>query len=142
MEATLFNIPAVSLSLDTDDTAPEWSTAEHFGPEIIRHLENFPWPSGVFINVNFPNVSIDQVRGIRVAYQGQRPMVQDLLKTEDPRGLPYYWVGTPKNDDPAHPDTDLSAIQHQAISVTPVHINLTHVESLKNLTNCLTGFSV
>ncbi|MBN9564602.1 MAG: 5'/3'-nucleotidase SurE [Alphaproteobacteria bacterium] len=134
MEATLFNIPSVAFSLDVNDTLPKWATAEHFGAKIIQILMQYSWPEKVLVNVNFPDLVVKSVAGFRVTYQGQRQIFQDLLQTFDPRGVPYYWVGSPKDDDSEHSDSDLSAIKQGAITITPINLDLTHVDSLQELT--------
>lgn len=140
MEATLFGIPSIAFSLDHDETPPKWATAEHFGAQVIRHLTHYSWPDKVLINVNFPNLVASSIMGIRVTHQGQRELSQDLLQTFDPRGRPYYWVGSSKEEDTYHPDSDLNAIKEGAIAITPIHLDLTHRQSLPELSHCLNGF--
>ncbi len=133
MEATLFDIPAVAFSLDVNDSGPKWATAEYFGPQVLEGLMKYSWPEKVLVNVNFPDLIIKSVAGFRTTYQGQRQIFQDLLETFDPRGRPFYWVGTPKDDDSPHPHSDLTAVKQGAISITPIHLDLTHEDSLSEL---------
>ena len=140
MEATLFGIPSIAFSLDINESGPKWATAEHFGPQVIERLTYYGWPEKVLVNVNFPDLIVRSVTGITVSHQGQRQLSQDLLKTFDPRGRPYYWVGSAKDDDSEHPDSDLSMVQKGFITVTPIQLDLTHTQSLDELRSCFNVF--
>ena len=63
-------------------------TAERFAPEVIERLLSLPWTPDVLININFPDVDPDAVRGVRVAVQGIRKIGDTLLERTDPRGEP------------------------------------------------------
>ena len=90
------------------------------------------------INVNFPDVEPDDVRGIQVTRQGFRDIGEmHAVKRTDLRGRDYYWMsfrGT-KQDHPA--GTDLRAMDEGKISVTPLHIDLTHMETVHALKGVL-----
>ena len=65
------------------------------------------WPRNVLINVNFPDVPHDEVTGIQVARQGRRKIGDMLNSGIDPRGHPYIWVGTERDEDPSFRGSDL-----------------------------------
>jgi 5'-nucleotidase len=134
MEATLMGIPAIALSLKHTAGQPmKWGTALDHGAEVIRKLISFEWPSGVLMNVNFPDVASKAVRGIKIVKQGKRPPFQSLIERMDPRNVPYYWVGPIPQSDPTDRESDLHAIHTHSISVTPLHLDLTHYETMKPL---------
>jgi 5'-nucleotidase len=85
------------------------------------------WPADVLLNINFPGVPPAQVTGIEVTVQGQRD--QSLLSVDarmDTRGVPYYWLAFERRFIDPPDSTDLNAIAARRISVTPLHLNLTH----------------
>ncbi len=134
MEATLLGIPAIAFSqVCQDEFIFENSPAEHYGPEIIQHLIQIGWPTNVLININFPDVSPEEVKGVRIVKQGLRNIRDNIVKSKDPHGRPYYWVGGPRDDSPTEEETDLEAIHEKAIAVTPLHLNLTHDSALEQL---------
>ena len=95
----------------------EWALDEHRDPAII-------------LNVNFP---VENFQGIRVAKLGKRIYTEGVIERHDPRGRSYYWIG---GEPPTwHPgeDTDFAAIQGGYIAITPLHLDLTHHESLRRL---------
>jgi 5'-nucleotidase len=98
------------------------------------------WPADVLINVNFPDRLPDDVSAVEVTKQGRRDHnVIYADKRTDLRGNSYFWLGfTGKLSNP--PDgTDLRAIYEGRISVTPLHVDLTHMETHHKLKQKLGG---
>ena len=51
----------------------------------------------------------------------------------DPRGFPYYWFGYGREvETPGH-CTDLEAIRDGYVSVTPLHLDMTHRQTMAAL---------
>jgi 5'-nucleotidase len=134
MEATLLGIRAIALSLSvTSDHPAKWSTAEQFGPDIIRRLLKFQFQDNTLININFPDVIVSSVKGVAVTRQGQRRIETCLQEHTDPRGRHYYWIGGTQYDGSSHEGTDLKANEQGMISITPLSLDLTHTESMNQL---------
>lgn len=134
MEATLLGVPAIALSQNRSGSdRTRWSTAERHAEHVIRKLVSAGWPSGVLINVNFPDVAADDVAGIEVGVQGRRKLGDHLEERIDPVGRPYYWIGPLRREEPSRHGSDLAAIQRKAIAVTPLHLDLTHRSTTKRL---------
>ena len=136
MEGTLLGIPSIAFSqvLSHADHSAKWHTAEHFAPGLIRWLMDCGWPKNVLININFPDAEPAAVAGVEVAAQGRRD-VGDLMmeQRKDPRGFPYYWIGFRKTVGPPPSETDLNAARQGRISITPLHLDLTHFETCARL---------
>jgi 5'-nucleotidase len=138
MEATLFNVPAIALSQAHANGHPvKWATARRHAPALIERLCCEPWAPGTFINVNFPNCVAGAVQGVRVTTQGKRKLGDELSERVDPRGQPYVWIGGLRIDETYLAGTDLEAVAENFISVTPIHMDLTHAPSLDRLRRCL-----
>jgi 5'-nucleotidase len=134
MEATLFNVPAFALSQCCRNGHPvKWSTAEHHAPDIIGRLFTKDWPKDLLININFPDCLPAAVGGYRVAAQGKRKLGDELMERIDPRGQPYVWIGGLRSDDVQQAGTDLHAVAENHISITPVHMDMTHRASFDRL---------
>lgn len=133
MEGTQLGIPSIALSQAfgfTPSPHVKWSTAEHHAPAIITKLVAAGWPRDVLININFPDVPHDNVKEIEVTAQGKRD--QSLVRVEeriDARNTPYYWLGFERILSNPPQGTDLRAIYEGRISVTPLHMNLTHART-------------
>ena len=134
MEATLLGVPAIALSLlaENDEDAKWQTAAKHFA-KVVRSVCAVGWPANVFINVNFPNVVPEKVKGIRATTQGRRKLGDELFEREDPRGRKYYWIGAMRMEGTGRQGTDLAAVNAGAISVTPLYLSLTHQSSLRKL---------
>jgi len=128
MEGTLAGIPSVAFSqcVDLDRSAP-WETAETHAPLVLEKLLEAGWPKGVLINVNFPAVPAADVRGIKVTVQGRREMSgTNVEERVDPRGFRYYWFGLGREIGLPGQESDLNTVNSGCISVTPLHLDLTH----------------
>ena len=139
MEATLLGVPAIALSQYVSEGRRKvhWSTAETHAPPLIRRPCAAGWPKGVFVNINFPDLAADDVLSVIVADQGQRKMGENLDERVDPRGRPYFWIGTLRDDATPRAGTDLAVVAEGHIAVTPVHLDLTHRPSIAGLREAL-----
>jgi 5'-nucleotidase len=138
MEGALAGVRSIALSQTyakegMGDTVP-FAAAEAWGEKVLRPLLDAPWEPRTLVNVNFPARAPADVRGIKVVNQGLRDYGRlRLVKGTDPRGYDYYWFGLgPMLHTPAH-STDLEAITDGYISVTPLHLDLTHGPSMDTL---------
>ena len=135
MEGALAGIPSVALSQayakeGMGDTVP-FAAAEAWAERVLAPLLAAPMPRRTLVNVNFPALAPDAVKGIRVCRQGFRDYGRlKIVQRTDPRGYDYFWFGLgPAVQTPGH-ETDLEAIADGYVSVTPLHLDLTHDESL------------
>ena len=135
LEAALHDIPALAISVCAYEDV-HLDVARRIAPLVLDALVRSPLASGTVLNVNVPNVEADEIRGIALTRLGRRRYQDVVIKRADPHGRPYYWFsGSPQETDSA-PDTDIHAIQHNRISVTLVHFDLTsdgHWEGLGKL---------
>ena len=143
IEGMALGIPSIALSqsgwpavADQDMYAP----SEHFGPGIVKRLVELGWPKDVVININFPAVEVGGITEVEVTRQTFRDInVRHAEKRTDLRNREYYWMGfRPERSEPAE-GTDLRAIYDGKISVTPLHIDLTHAETVHRLKGVLGG---
>ncbi len=138
MEGALAGIPSIALSQSypregMGDTVP-FAAAEAWAEQVLRPLLETPMEPRTLVNVNFPAVAADQVRGVRVTQQGLRDYGRlRIVERTDPRGYQYFWFGLgPMLETPGH-STDLEAVADGYVSVTPLHLDLTHGPSLGRL---------
>jgi 5'-nucleotidase len=143
LEGTILGLPSFALSqefsVETREK-PLWETALKFGPQILRKVIDAGVPKNTVINVNFPAVTPDEVRGVRVTRQGKRNL--GFLKIEerrDGRNNPYFWIGFERAavmDTPAE-GTDLAALAAGYVSVTPLRLDRTDEAFSETLTKTL-----
>lgn len=135
MEGTVLGIPSVALSQTwgfQEGGKINWGIAEKMAPPILRKLLKTGWPRDVLININFPDPGPDHAPAIEITSQGRRD--QSLLEIEarmDRRGVPYYWTGFQRIRSNPAAGSDLHAIYAGNVSITPLHLNLTHERTLR-----------
>ena len=143
MEGCLAGIRSVALSqvmADYTHGQERFDAATHFGADIIRKAIGFDWGPGVLVNINFPPLPAAQVKGIRVTEQGLRDYGHIALDARtDPRGFPYFWFGYGREVDAPGHDTDLKAMHEGFVSVTPLHLDMTHRATMEGLRGALEG---
>ncbi len=137
MEGCVLGVKSIALSQAygfTPGAGLRWSCAEFHGAPVIRRLLAEGWPDDVLINLNFPDCAPEQVKGVVVTTQGKRD--QATMKIDermDARGNAYFWIGFKRILSNPPKGTDLRAIYDGKISVTPLHLNLTEVQTAKRL---------
>ncbi|MBL6946454.1 MAG: 5'/3'-nucleotidase SurE [Rhodospirillales bacterium] len=134
MEGALLGIPGLALSLAHEGSRPlRWGTVEHWAPGVLRHLTETGWPKNVVLNLNFPNVPSDAVKGVEVTAQGAGKTGQGITEAVDPHGNDIFWLGTEDHEDRIRNGDDVDAINRGAVSITPLCLDLTHRPSIKAL---------
>jgi len=143
MEAVLQGIPAVAISQvcksnckDIDKL--EYKLAKETIADIAKKIltKGFPLTDRKLLNINIP--PLKKAKGIKITHAGKRAYGNDAEVHYNPRGIEYYWIGLPKIDwstthNPKHNLSDIEAIKNDYISITPIHLDMTHYESINNL---------
>jgi 5'-nucleotidase len=114
-------------------TPVHWDTARHYTAQILPQLLGLEWTQGSFVNVNFPHCPLDQVSGVRVTTQGMRPPGSFRpIPRIDERHVPYYWIKIAFPDGGAAEGNDLAAARDNAVSITPMQLDMTAHDQLAN----------
>jgi 5'-nucleotidase len=141
IEAMALGVPGIALSqMGFYEPGASYEPAEAFAPGIIKKLMAVGWPKDVVMNINFPNGDVGAITEVEVTRQGFRDThVRHAEKRTDLRGREYYWMGFRQERSKPADGTDLRAIYEGRISVTPLHIDLTHMPSVHALKAVLGG---
>lgn len=144
IQGMALGIPSIALSQSMrifhDGEKALYETAEAHGPALIERLMQIGWPANVVMNINFPDRPPDEVKEVEVTRQGQRDFKHmHAEKRTDLRGRDYYWMGFKGQLSNPAAGTDLRAVYDGKISVTPLHIDLTHGETVNRLKGLLGG---
>ena len=127
MEGALLGIRAIALSqVFTIGGQIHWDTARRFAQPVLERLLACEWEPGSFVSVNFPDAPPEAVTDIRVTTQGRRmPGSFIPVRRVDERDFPYYWIKLAYQTGDLEPGSDLHAIADNAVSITPMHLDLT-----------------
>ncbi|MGI6784194.1 MAG: 5'/3'-nucleotidase SurE [Aminivibrio sp.] len=124
---------ALSLNCGEDDGEHHYETASSVAASMVDFLEANPLKPGVLLNINVPNVPLSLLRGVRVTRKGVRLYEGKVTRFTDPGGRVYYWVaGRP--EDQLEEGSDVWAAANGYVSITPVHMDMTHFPSIEELT--------
>ena len=134
MEATVYGIPAIAASQDVqEDGAGDLDFAASVIATFARRVLGDGLPPSSFLNVNFPALPRDRVRGIQVTRLGHRIYRDVLIRREDPKGRPYYWIGGDPPTGMPEDGTDIGALSSGYVSVTPLNLDMTDRAQLAKL---------
>ena len=128
-EGFLLGIPAIAVSL-ASRTPNHFETAARVAREMVRHVKQAPLSHPVLLNINVPDLPYDEIKGMRVTRLGRRHKSAPVVRSENPRGEPIWWVGAPGAAADAGEGTDFHAVANGYVSITPLSIDLTAYQQL------------
>ena len=100
---------------------------------LLRHLVSLPtFPRDTLFNVNLPPLSASEVKGVKLTRLGRRVYSNSLTPMSDPWGRRIFWIGGGSAEWSGEADSDFQAVRESYISVTPLHLDLTHFDVLSS----------
>jgi len=135
MEGLALGVPSVAISFAGGDLRADVSQLREqvkVLTPLLAHLTSLPsFPSETLFNVNLPPVPASDVKGVRLTRLGRRVYSESVAPMKDPWGRQIYWIGGGEITWTGEPDSDFRAIEDGYISVTPLHLDLTHYDVLQ-----------
>lgn len=132
MEAVIGGIQAIAVSVNgpEDGERREYAASARAAGQIATLVLKNGLPPGILLNVNVPYLPAEKLCGFLVTRQGLRVYRDILVRREDPRGRPYYWIGGDIPTGVVEDGTDFGALAAGFVSITPIHLDLTahHLE--------------
>ncbi len=136
MEAVISGVPGIALSLDYPKGGArgcDFEVAAKIGASLAKQLLAKQLPKGVFLNINVPCLPLNEIRGVAITRQGTRVYHDVLVKRMDPIGRPCYWIGGDAPTGIPEIGTDFKALQEGFVSITPLHLELTARDHLREI---------
>ncbi|MDA8644744.1 5'/3'-nucleotidase SurE [Flavobacteriaceae bacterium] len=122
MEAGIEGIPAI-----------DFEPLRNFVRQITLEALRNGIPKDVVLNINFPKLKEEEIKGIKICRQARANWVEKFDKRTNPMGREYYWLtGTFVNEDKGE-DTDEWALSQGYISIVPTQFDLTAHHSIQQL---------
>jgi len=128
-EGSLLHIPSIAFSALVGEHF-SFDRCARFAAALTKHALERERDPDVILNVNFP---VGPWNGVKVTRLGKRIYTEGIIERRDPRGRAYYWIG---GGIPTwHPaeGTDFEAVEGGYVSITPLHLDLTHHQSIARL---------
>jgi len=91
-EATIYDIPTIAFSIDSHNPEPNFSQVNKFYDTILRSFFATPPKPGCYLNVNFPAIEAQDVKGILFTRMGRGRWIKEFVDEVDPRGRPFCWM--------------------------------------------------
>ena len=131
-EAALHHLPALAMSLCSKAPAVSFGAAARVARRAAEIILKEGLPDQVLLNVNVPE---PWKGGVQFTRQSKKITRNQLSEGRDPRGRVYYWLFEQKIDKDVEAETDYAAIFAGKVSVTPLHLDPTHTQSLNHLSH-------
>jgi 5'-nucleotidase len=133
IEGAFYRTTAIACSLEFDKKIYDFKKAAGYSVEIIKQILATKPPAGSLYNVNIPVLERGPIKGVRVMPQNQTPYQEKFDRRVNPRGRTYFWTSAEFHCPEPHPDTDVTALAEQYITVTPLKFDLTDHQRLQEM---------
>ena len=134
LEASMHDIPAIAVSLNSRASDADYSVAVEYALKITQDYMNFALPKSTMLNVNVPGVAKEDIKGIRLTKLGDVWYDNVFSPRQDLRGRTYYWLGGEiVLNTVCNIEYDVDAVNQNWVTVTPLHYDLTDKESFEKL---------
>lgn len=138
MEGRFLGLPSIAVSLMGNECI-HYETAAAVVKLLVTRLQNDPLPAQTILNVNVPDLPLNQLAGYEVTRLGARHKAEAVTKTLDPRGEEIFWFGPAGHEADAGPGTDFHAVNHGYVSITPLLLDLTNYKAFDQLAGWTNG---
>jgi len=141
VEGRFLGLPTIAVSLCTAEAGGHFATGAEVARRLVAQLLQTPLPQAMILNVNVPDVPVGQLRGFRASRLGYRHRSEPVMRAQDPRGRPVYWIGPAGAQQDAGPGTDFDTVAQGYVSVTPLQVDLTRHAALPAIGQWLDGLN-
>lgn len=125
IEAGIEGIPAIGFSYLDYDWDANFEELKPFIKRIALKVLTENKLNGAVLNVNFPKLLANEIKGIKICRQAKAQWIEKFDKRKSPFGKDYYWLTGEFVNHDLGTDTDEWALANGYISVVPVHFDFT-----------------
>ncbi len=138
LEGMLFGIRSLAISV-ARRRPQNLKHAASFSRHICKLVLERDLPPNVILNVNFPDLPPPQIKGVQVTRLGKKAKRGlNIEKIEGDHSL--YRIGEENPLWNGGVDTDVNAVREGWISLTPLHLDLTHYPAISEVKGWDFGF--
>ena len=129
-EATVLGVQGIAFSqMYNKKAGMNFSASEEYGPIILKQLISKSLPKNSVINVNFPAVDKNQVKGTKFVALDTHKLSDNI----ENNGSSKFRIGSMITKEHQVEGSDLFYLKMGYISVTPLSLNVTDYKSLKKM---------
>ncbi len=134
IEGCMNGINSIALSVDDHSINADFRLAHKYAKRIIPEVLAQGLPDSTCLNINFPKISPEECRGIKVCRQAKGVWNEEFDQRVDPYGRNYYWLtGYFSNLEPGEVDTDDWALQQNFAVIVPIKVDVTNYEAIDQI---------
>lgn len=122
LQGYLHGYPALAVSTERDSERG-FQIAARVATILAGRMNASPPPSNLFLNINVPNAPLDKIGRIQVAGLANESHINTVTEGNDGKRN-YYWLVRQRKDSSQDRKTDVWAVDHGNISITPLFTSL------------------
>ena len=134
-------LPAVAVSL-VGKEEKHYQTAAVIAGNFIKRLKEHPLAADQIINLNVPDIPLEEVKGVEVTRLGHRHKAETMKAMKDPWKRDIYWYGSLGAELDAGEGTDFYAVANGYASITPLTVDMTAYNSISSIKEWINDLSI
>jgi len=134
IEGRFLGLPSIAMSLASWE-CNHFETAGEIAKILVTQIDNSQIAYNTILNVNVPDIPLNEIKGIKSTRQGTRHKSEPSIKDKEDSSL--YWIGENGKEADNSEGTDFHAISNNFVSVTPLQIDTTNYSEVKQVSDWL-----
>lgn len=124
MEGVIEGVPSIGFSFNRWEPTDQLDLCKLVAEQVIRSVLNNPLPEGILLNVNIPDTTPEEFKGIKICRQAKAYWQEQYVEVKGTDCNNCYMLAGEflTNDDSN--DTDLWALANNYASVVPVKMDI------------------
>jgi 5'-nucleotidase len=134
IEAAIYKIPSVAVSMDMTDSMNDYAVAAGYAAKVVEIAKKHNIQNDIVLNVNVPIIKNDYIKGIKVCKIGSivyNNYFEEILPEDEHR---IFDIKGRINEEHLK-ETDTTYIKEGYVTVTPLHYDLTNFRILQQVGN-------
>ncbi len=132
-EGTIYGIPSIGLSINTHKADANFAPVKKYIGVIMKNFFACPPIPGTYLNINFPDIPVGKIKGIKFAESGNGMWLDELNSYKTPQGKEYFWISGEFHDKDTSKIGDHTIVDAGYIAIVPHKVNDTDYEERKRL---------
>lgn len=132
LEGIIMGVPSIAVSQEGKHHF-HFRVGATYARRVARMVIEKGLPEETLLNVNVPDRPSRMIQGVRITTLGRRRFDNPIVEKVDPSGRSYYWIAGTRISWNRQANSDHSMVRKGFVSVTPIHLDVTHYEALEYL---------